>query len=387
MAIGSANKITIELDPSKVFPLENFIEKNPEAADKVLLANGETISKSELKGERGEQGLQGVQGQPGEQGAVGKSAYQVWLDTGNQGSEQDFLKSLQGEGLSEEEKQALDEAKSLKTEIDKQKEKLNNISFSDIKNIPPNLAHSEIKDTIQTIDNQIFELGNVNTSNASELENDSTGLEGFKFWRTKFAELIEFSDKFQYEINFNTEHTLFFKILWYDDDKQYISSSQYKGITYCVTKPPISTRYARFVICFDDFIAGDISMLHLSIKKLALPVLFNKIGESIGETPQNAERLTNLFTNANLFGNTTYNAYRTNIELNVDNIHFGEETFVYKTFQDGGAIIFTKTNSKSIKLFNGFNPNQEVTGITGVVGSYAKIIGGEQDVKIYIYNY
>ncbi|MFK8301840.1 hypothetical protein ACI75Y_02925 [Capnocytophaga stomatis] len=113
MAIGSANKITIELDPSKVFPLENFIEKNPEATDKVLLANGETLSKSELKGdkgdtgERGQRGERGLQGEQGIQGADGKSAYQLWLDSGNQGSEQDFLNSLKGEGLSEEEKQQL----------------------------------------------------------------------------------------------------------------------------------------------------------------------------------------------------------------------------------------------------------------------------------------
>lgn len=52
------------------------------------------------QGERGEVGPQGPQGEKGnkgdtgERGADGKSAYQVWLDLGNSGSEQDFINSL-----------------------------------------------------------------------------------------------------------------------------------------------------------------------------------------------------------------------------------------------------------------------------------------------------
>ena len=41
--------------------------------------------------------LKGEQGEQGEQGEPGKSAYQVWLDEGNTGSEEDFLNSLKGE--------------------------------------------------------------------------------------------------------------------------------------------------------------------------------------------------------------------------------------------------------------------------------------------------
>jgi hypothetical protein len=51
------------------------------------------------QGERGEQGIQGEPGPAGEQGPkgdTGASAYQVWLDEGNTGSEQDFLDSLVG---------------------------------------------------------------------------------------------------------------------------------------------------------------------------------------------------------------------------------------------------------------------------------------------------
>ena len=63
------------------------------------------------KGDRGEQGPQGIQGvkgdtgergpvgQPGSSGAdgpAGKSAYQIWLDLGNHGTEQDFIDSLKG---------------------------------------------------------------------------------------------------------------------------------------------------------------------------------------------------------------------------------------------------------------------------------------------------
>lgn len=38
----------------------------------------------------------GEQGEQGKQGKQGKSAYQTWLDNGGKGSEQDFLKSLEG---------------------------------------------------------------------------------------------------------------------------------------------------------------------------------------------------------------------------------------------------------------------------------------------------
>lgn len=49
------------------------------------------------KGEKGDTGLQGEKGDKGdtgERGVDGKSAYQVWLELGNSGSEQDFINSL-----------------------------------------------------------------------------------------------------------------------------------------------------------------------------------------------------------------------------------------------------------------------------------------------------
>lgn len=55
------------------------------------------------KGEKGDTGLQGEKGNPGEigpagkDGVDGKSAYQVWLDLGNSGTEQDFINSLKAQ--------------------------------------------------------------------------------------------------------------------------------------------------------------------------------------------------------------------------------------------------------------------------------------------------
>ncbi|MFK8281644.1 glycoside hydrolase family protein [Capnocytophaga cynodegmi] len=101
------------LTPEQITQLRNTIQKDPEAIGKVLLANGETLSREELKGdkgdtgERGQRGERGLQGEQGIQGADGKSAYQLWIDSGNQGTEQDFLNSLKGEGFTEEEKQQL----------------------------------------------------------------------------------------------------------------------------------------------------------------------------------------------------------------------------------------------------------------------------------------
>lgn len=48
-------------------------------------------------GSGGGQGTVGPQGPPGKDGADGKSAYEVWLDQGNVGTEQEFLESLKGE--------------------------------------------------------------------------------------------------------------------------------------------------------------------------------------------------------------------------------------------------------------------------------------------------
>jgi len=52
---------------------------------------------SGAKGETGMQGPAGQDGKDGETGAEGKSAYQVWLDAGNTGTEANYLASLKGE--------------------------------------------------------------------------------------------------------------------------------------------------------------------------------------------------------------------------------------------------------------------------------------------------
>ena len=48
-------------------------------------------------GQNGTNGIDGQDGQDGQDGADGKSAYQIWLEEGNVGTEQDFLDSLKGE--------------------------------------------------------------------------------------------------------------------------------------------------------------------------------------------------------------------------------------------------------------------------------------------------
>lgn len=49
------------------------------------------------QGPQGVQGIQGPQGEKGDKGDQGDSAYQVWLDAGNEGTEEDFLASLKGD--------------------------------------------------------------------------------------------------------------------------------------------------------------------------------------------------------------------------------------------------------------------------------------------------
>lgn len=50
------------------------------------------------QGPQGPQGPQGLQGEQGQQGEQGKSAYEVWKELGNEGSEQDFINSLKPTG-------------------------------------------------------------------------------------------------------------------------------------------------------------------------------------------------------------------------------------------------------------------------------------------------
>ena len=50
-----------------------------------------------IKGQDGENGAPGQPGQDGAPGENGKSAYQVWIDAGNTGTEEDFLNSLKGQ--------------------------------------------------------------------------------------------------------------------------------------------------------------------------------------------------------------------------------------------------------------------------------------------------
>ena len=81
------NVSEIDGETIPVITIENFEKR---FADAVKNAKGD-------KGDTGLQGEKGDKGDTGERGADGvdgKSAYQIWLDLGNSGSEQDFINSL-----------------------------------------------------------------------------------------------------------------------------------------------------------------------------------------------------------------------------------------------------------------------------------------------------
>lgn len=69
------------------FRYEDF---TPEQLE-LLIGPPGTQGEQGIQGERGAQGEQGIQGIQGEQGL---SAYQIWLQNGNIGTEQDYLASL-----------------------------------------------------------------------------------------------------------------------------------------------------------------------------------------------------------------------------------------------------------------------------------------------------
>lgn len=82
------------------------------SAYQIWLDNGNTGTETKfldsLKGKDGKDGVDGKDGKDGTDGVDGvngkdgKSAYEIWLDEGNNGTEQDFLDSLKPEGVDED---------------------------------------------------------------------------------------------------------------------------------------------------------------------------------------------------------------------------------------------------------------------------------------------
>lgn len=83
------------------FPPGGVTGKPGKSAYDIWLELGNTGSEQEfmdyLKGKDGKDGQDGRDGIDGEQGPAGESAYQLWLGLGNTGSIEDFLNSLKGE--------------------------------------------------------------------------------------------------------------------------------------------------------------------------------------------------------------------------------------------------------------------------------------------------
>lgn len=68
--------------------------------DLVIDGNGDLYKKTATNTYVKQFSVKGPKGDTGAPGADGKSAYQIWLDKGNTGTEQDFLNSLKGTGTS-----------------------------------------------------------------------------------------------------------------------------------------------------------------------------------------------------------------------------------------------------------------------------------------------
>ena len=81
----------IEVTPNE--PAEVIITPGTKVQMNVLVSNNQATNVSITAS----QGLQGPAGTNGSIGVDGKSAYEIWLEEGNTGTEQDFLDSLVGE--------------------------------------------------------------------------------------------------------------------------------------------------------------------------------------------------------------------------------------------------------------------------------------------------
>lgn len=85
-----------QLASQKIIEINNKIEEVTDLEEDLEDKVESGYFKGE-KGDTGEPGQNGTNGIDGQDGADGKSAYQIWLEEGNVGTEQDFLDSLRGE--------------------------------------------------------------------------------------------------------------------------------------------------------------------------------------------------------------------------------------------------------------------------------------------------
>ncbi len=79
-------------DKGDPFTYEDFTE------EQIVSLKGEKgdIGPEGPIGPQGENGIQGIPGTDGSNGEDGKSAYDIWLELGNEGSKEDFINSLKG---------------------------------------------------------------------------------------------------------------------------------------------------------------------------------------------------------------------------------------------------------------------------------------------------
>ena len=90
----ASDEITPE-EISGVNTVINLLEEEITRVDGLETELNEVIEDLQHKLDTGY--FKGEKGEDGENGTDGKSAYEIWLDEGNQGTEQDFLNSLKGE--------------------------------------------------------------------------------------------------------------------------------------------------------------------------------------------------------------------------------------------------------------------------------------------------
>lgn len=104
VAVNSSGQLVVTYSDSTTDNLGKVVGDNGKSAYQIAVDGGYDGSESDwiasLKGEKGDSGDKGPQGDPGtdgKNGDNGQSAYQIWLSLGNTGTESDFIASLKGE--------------------------------------------------------------------------------------------------------------------------------------------------------------------------------------------------------------------------------------------------------------------------------------------------
>lgn len=214
----------IAIEVSNTFLKGEKGDKGDTGAQGIQGIQGEQGARGEqgLKGDKGDpftyddftseqlEALKGKQGEKGDRGDVGKSTYQVWLEVGNTGTEQDFINSLKGEKGDKGDQSTVKPIKGI----------VQDQSFAQIYADSPIVEELEIKGNEKNIlpmETEEWEIGSLTTG---------TGQPNATNARLRTKNFIAIESLKNYYCNIENTDYKFVNVQYYNKDKERITSQE-----------------------------------------------------------------------------------------------------------------------------------------------------------------